>query len=65
MSRKDYAAIAAVIVEAKKLAVTDKHYRHAHFAMIHKIQDGLAGVFYADNERFNSNKFEDACELTD
>lgn len=61
MTRKDYRVIAQAIHERweQSAHIQNGPVRRAHYA---EIINSLAGVFAADNPRFDREKFQRACE---
>ena len=57
MTKKDYIKIAKAINKRWR----DKHNEREEYAVISSIIKELGKVFKADNPRFNSEKFRNAC----
>ena len=57
MTRKDYVKFAAV---AKEMAET--FGRHGHWHVVREFEIRMAGIFAADNPRFDRERFYRACE---
>jgi len=53
MTRKDYVKVAEILSSFKDLIGDEFTY--------HDLVDEFAAMFEADNERFDSNRFFDAC----
>jgi len=53
MTRKDYVKVAEILSSFKDLIGDEFTY--------HDLVDEFASMFEADNERFDSNRFFDAC----
>jgi hypothetical protein len=60
MSKKDYQALARAIFEARTKALRLDHPSDA-LAGIGEAQDGIADVLAAGNERFDRDRFAEAC----
>ncbi len=65
MTRKDYVKIAGVIKSELSSSVNDPNMPHNHgrWCATESIAQDLAVVFQSDNDKFDQDKFLEACGL--
>ncbi len=62
MSKKNYQAIARAIHATREMIYRNPSHDEVRDALLADLTERLAGVFRADNPRFDGARFAEACE---